>query len=265
MVRCSRTGRCVNAGHAGWRYYAGMKERLICHACDPVVLFHAPTTTDRWVVTRCPSNHVQAVLFQSPGWARLFERGMRRIASEANRDGVIDAYTAFEMYLAHVPVRARYDREVGAKPEALRAELKPVLSTTDRAIASARMAASLIAKGAPPLWNDQWTAHVRNDAVHSGKHPQTDVAKRLCREIVTAIGAFEAVLAQQACVNDIPFHQRVYLDGRDKLRAAHPDLEITFYSGATMFGIDHTLHQSVDDSFAEYAAFVPRAIPITIE
>jgi hypothetical protein len=41
----------------------------------------------------------------------LYERALQRLAEGATRDAVLDAYTALDMYLSHVPARARYDRE----------------------------------------------------------------------------------------------------------------------------------------------------------
>jgi len=101
-----------------------MQTTMVCFECSqsnapeslPPESFQIPISTKPWVVTKCPQGHPIALIFQASGWARLFERALRRVAANDPRDAVLDAYTAFEMYIAEVPIRARYDREKGADP-----------------------------------------------------------------------------------------------------------------------------------------------------
>ncbi len=75
-----------------------------------------PMTTSPVAVLRCQQNHETLYMVQDGPYAMLYERALRRLVLNEPRDAVIDAYTAFEMFLSHVPVRARYDREAAGKP-----------------------------------------------------------------------------------------------------------------------------------------------------
>jgi len=55
-----------------------------------------------------PSSTVAMHCSSSERWQRL--------VTGNTRDAAIDAYTALEIYLSHVPARARYHREGGASP-----------------------------------------------------------------------------------------------------------------------------------------------------
>src|SRR5580658_4014832 len=153
-----------------------------CHRAGNTCIVSVPSTTERWIHCTCPNNHETVMLFQTPGWGRLYERALRRIALHHPRDAVIDAYTAFEMYLADVPVHARYEREEGTTLRKLREEMKPVTKRAENAIGAARCAVSIVSGGPPLSWKEDITANVRNEAVHGGIYPTELRAEKLCVE-----------------------------------------------------------------------------------
>jgi hypothetical protein len=117
----------------------------------------------------------------------------------------MDAYTAFEMYLAHVPARARYDREIGSSPRALRAEMKWATGTAERSMAAALAAASLAGGAPPPKIDTERTTKLRNSATHAGHYPKDAEAENLCLEVERVILALEALLSVQKCANLDPY------------------------------------------------------------
>jgi hypothetical protein len=203
----------------------------ICHEEHPYEGFKVRLTTKRWATTQCPRGHKWAIIFQAPGWGRLFERGLDCLALDAPRDAVLDAYTAFEMYLAEVPVRARYDREPGATPRKLRQVMRAATRLTENAIGAARATFSVLSGKPAPTWSPDKTTNVRNEAIHAGQYPTAKAAEILCVELVRVIVEFEEVLTAQGCVNEVPFHRAVWMEDADDLKKEAPEYPIMWSSG----------------------------------
>ena len=81
-------------------------------------------TSEPVALNECKNGHRSVLVFLDGAYALVFERALQRVAIGSPRDAVMDAHTAFEMFLAHVPARARYDREKDASPLKLLEETK---------------------------------------------------------------------------------------------------------------------------------------------
>ena len=86
---------------------------------------------------------------------------------------MIDAHTALEMFLAHVPVRAIYDRTIGAVPSEIRKTLKAaqLLNNFERTFGAAIGMAALVGVSGPVRVPFDKTRNIRNEAVHMGVEP----------------------------------------------------------------------------------------------
>jgi hypothetical protein len=158
-------------------------------------------TTEPVALAVCAQEHKSVLIIHDGAYALLFERALQRLVTGNARDAVIDAYTAFEMYLAHVPVRARYDRELGASPRALRSEMESITKLSERTIGAALTAASIAGFCPPPKIDARKTAELRNRAVHAGHYPREDEVEQLCGEIDRVISELESMLGKQDSVN----------------------------------------------------------------
>ena len=141
-------------------------------------------------------------------YALVYERALQRYMKGDLRDAVIDAYTAFEMYVATVPVRARYDLDRNLPPKdipRLRRELKPCTSNAASALAAALATISLLARHAPPKVNPK-IARIRNLAVHAGEYPSVDDAERVLFEVEELVVRFDDVLDGAAEGREPHFH-----------------------------------------------------------
>jgi hypothetical protein len=133
----------------------------------------ALVTHERVASVRCRVGHPFVVVVADPTHALVFERGLQRLADGDLRDAVLDAYTAMEMYMPTVPVRARYDRDRSLMPKdilRLRKELKFITGDANRALGAALAVASVVSNKPPPVF-DTTVSKLRNDAVHAGKYP----------------------------------------------------------------------------------------------
>jgi len=155
-------------------------------------------------VVTCSKGHRFVLIVQDLGHAMLFERALVHLVDGNARDALLDGYTALEMFLALVPVRARYDREKGAKVSVIRTELASALKTSDRAMGAAMVTASLLTGKAPPSVPSS-LSQARNEAVHQGKSPTLAKAEEHLVAIAKIVRAFEDALDAQQCVNEAPF------------------------------------------------------------
>jgi hypothetical protein len=229
-----------------------------CSTVDSPIVFPVAATTERWVVAKCPNGHEVGLIFQASGWAHLFERALRRVAINSPRDAVIDAYTAFDMFLAEVPARARYRSEAGASPRRLRDELKSV-NTGERALGAACAVASLASGRPPPKWDTNKTTQLRNKAVHAGEYPTVAEAEELCVEVARVILEFLQILDSD-CVNPGSYDGKVFGEAATLFRELHPDINPSFSSGGDIFDWSHSAQSrpSVKDKIAAY-----RLLPLT--
>lgn len=151
-------------------------------------------TAEPVALAECDQGHRLLVCVNDGSYALLFERALQRLAIGSTTDAVIDAHTAFEIYLAHVPARARYDRESGASPTVLRRELRPATSSAQLALGAALATVSVVSSRPPPRINEEMTTTLRNRAVHAGHHPTDSEAEHMCAEIDRVIAEFEDLL-----------------------------------------------------------------------
>lgn len=133
-------------------------------------------TTDPVVVVTCFHGHRSLLTILDPSFTLLFERGLQRLSTSSTRDAVVDAYTALEMYLSHVPTRARFDREKTRPPAELRKDLSQVVKLAERSLGAALAVVSLVSGSAPPTLQTKKTTELRNSAVHAGVHPSVSDA-----------------------------------------------------------------------------------------
>ena len=191
-------------------------------------------------IVTCANGHRTRMGIWDGAHALLFERALQRLIIGATRDAVIDAYTAFEMFLVHVPARARYDREKGASPRALRDELSAATGTTERAMGAAFTAVSLVSGKAPPKLNTGKTTTLRNKAAHAGAYATDEETLNLCLEIERVVHECEALLATQECVNAVTYgNATVTEDLRDAIdRQGEPDLPSMMCTLSTVLDID---------------------------
>jgi len=155
-------------------------------------------TTEPAALGKCGNGHEVLVYVHDGSYAVLYERALQRLATGSTRDAVIDAYTAFEIYLSHVPARARYDREKGPTPTALRRELRAATASAQVALGAALATVSLVSSRPPPKINEGITTALRNRAVHAGHHPNDAEAEDMCVEIERVISEFEDLLTSSA-------------------------------------------------------------------
>jgi len=210
-------------------------------------------TTEPAMEATCKHGHRSIVFFNDPAHALLFERALYRLVQGQTRDAVLDAYTAFEMYISHVPSRMRYDREPGASPAAIRDQLAAVLKISDRALAAAMTCASLLSAGEPPSIPNR-LANLRNMTVHLG-HVATDAeADELCIGAAETIAAFETVLTKVASVNPTPYWLEYQREQPAKWSKTLPDeaMPITFVQLGTTLARANASGSDVRDRIAKY-------------
>lgn len=159
-------------------------------------------TSEPVALAECQNGHRSLLYALDGAYALLFERALQRIAIGSPRDAIIDAYTAFEMYLAHLPARARYDREKGASPMKLRDEMKQATGRAEPALGAALATVSIVSSRPPPKIVADATTNLRNRAVHSGHHATDQEAEAMCLEIERLVGEFEDGMSTNGRVNE---------------------------------------------------------------
>ena len=114
-------------------------------------------------------------LASSAGIAPGFARGARCAPRQADgdwRDAVLDAYTALDMYMSTVPVRARYDGDASLLPidiVRLREELKFSTSDANKALGAAFAVASVVSGKRPPkFWNSPGFVDIPGSMISTG-------------------------------------------------------------------------------------------------
>jgi hypothetical protein len=135
-----------------------------------------------------------------PAHALVFERGLQRLADGDLRDAVVDAYTAMDMYMPTVPVRARYDRNRALAPKdisQLRKDFKFLTRDANKALGAALAVVSVLSGKAPPVF-DQKLSNFRNDAVHAGKYPSKEDATWAVFEVARIVMEFDDLLGEVA-------------------------------------------------------------------
>ncbi|WP_394845221.1 hypothetical protein LZC95_50360 [Pendulispora brunnea] len=145
----------------------------------------------------CDKGHGFNVAIAAPAYALLYERALQRLSTGDLRDAVLDAYTALDMYLPNVPLRARYESDKTLTPRdipGLRSELKKHATRhSERAIGAALAVVSVVSGKAPPHF-DRSLSEIRNDAIHAGIYPDREAAEEMIFRIATLILEFESLL-----------------------------------------------------------------------
>jgi hypothetical protein len=191
------------------------------------VPIEVPITTEPASQVTCPRGHVSFVAVQDAPYALLYERALQRLSRGLARDAILDAYTAFEMFLVHVVVRARYDREPGASPTQLMSELSDALKTSDRCLAGALVAASIACGGPPPKVPGR-LQEMRNRAIHRGEHPSIKEAEEACFTIERLVREFEGCLSKTPRVNAGAYALRWHFEAFKKYRDAMDSADVPF-------------------------------------
>jgi hypothetical protein len=203
-----------------------MFERFTCQQCelesgatqeDALLGRVSALTTPQ--VKVCARGHRIIIATLDGAYALMFERALQWVAFGGYRDAVLDAHSALEMYFAQVPVRARYDREPGASVLAIREELKATIKTSDRCRAAAETVISLLTRASPLRLQESLSA-VRNEAIHSGKMPSLEEAKKVCFGVEAIVKAYDEVLDRQPCANHDFFWAAAAHEERGKLGKA---------------------------------------------
>jgi hypothetical protein len=175
-------------------------------------------TIEPIAVAKCLQGHKTVLAILDGGYALLFERALQRLVTGNTRDAAIDAYTAFEIYLSHVPARGRYHREAGASPRQLRQEMKGFLDSSDRSFAAAFAVISLMTGKAPPRFKPDLTSKIRNKAVHAGYYPTEPEAERLCLEVESIVSEFDKRFEAITCVNERTYWEAAIAEETASLR-----------------------------------------------
>jgi hypothetical protein len=155
----------------------------------------------------CARGHPFRIHVNDPGYAVLYERALQRLAAGEWRDAVLDGYTALDMYLATVPLRARYDCDRALMPSDLaevRLELSQATKTSERALGAALAVASVVSGRSPPKFPSK-LQELRNEAIHQGKYPSPVEAEHAVFQVEELVVAIEERLDVGAVGRDPPF------------------------------------------------------------
>jgi hypothetical protein len=161
-----------------------------------------------WAIVTCTRGHTFQVQLNDPTYALFYERALQRFVEKEWRDAVLDAYTALDMFLTTVPVRARYDRDPNLAPNdihRLREELAPATNRSEKAIGAALAVISVVSGGAPPKLKSD-LQNIRNDAVHAGRYPTQKNAEFVIFEVESVVVAMEEALDKASVGRDPPFN-----------------------------------------------------------
>jgi hypothetical protein len=171
----------------------------------------APVTDKVVQILQCTRGHTYAIALQQPMFTLIFERALYRLAKESVRDAVIDAHTALDMYLPHVPARARYDQETSASARAVLTKLQPLTYRAEMARIAAHTTVFLLGAGNVPRGS---IGKLRNQAVHEGRYPQMVEATEAITGVAETIRAFEDALASRAPTAAVPYWQKYFAEER---------------------------------------------------
>lgn len=159
------------------------------------------------------------------------ERALQRFVDGDYRDSLLDAYTALDMYMPTVPVRARYDSDprLGvADLEGLRRELKSVTRDATSALAAALTAVS-VRTGRPPPSFDTKLSGLRNKAVHVGQYPTAEDTEWAVLEVERIVTTIDDMLTDAAPNRDPSFREAVdWTDFRGTLPGTSGHVSMSF-------------------------------------
>jgi len=162
-------------------------------------------TIEPITIAKCLHGHRTVLAILDGGYALLFERALQRLVTGNTRDAAIDAYTALEIYLSHVPARARYHREGGASPRQLSQEMEAVSKYAERSLGAALAIISVMTGAPPPRFDADRTTKLRNRAVHAGYYPTEPEAEALCVEVERTVSEVDKRFEAIPCVNQMTY------------------------------------------------------------
>ncbi|XXT17962.1 hypothetical protein WME94_47815 [Sorangium sp. So ce429] len=168
-------------------------------------------THERSTVVTCRTGHRFGLVITEPAYALVFERGLQRLVDGDWRDVVLDAYTALEMYMSTVPIRARYDRDPSLTIKdipRLRKEFKFSTSDANKALGAAFAVAAVVSGRAPPKFESELAA-LRNRAVHAGEYPTAERAEWAVLEVERVVTTLDDMLDAVAPTRDPSFRLAV--------------------------------------------------------
>lgn len=148
----------------------------------------------------CAKGHAFILRVAEPAYALVFDRALQRLVDGDERDAVIDAYTALDMYMSTVPVRARYDRDprlTHAHISSLRQELSFATSDASKALGAGFAVASVVSGQPPPKFPTK-LAQLRNHAVHAGEYPTQKEAEWAITEVERIVTSIDDLLTAAA-------------------------------------------------------------------
>jgi hypothetical protein len=212
---------------------------------------------DPATIVQCENGHRCWLYITDGGFSLLYQRGLQRLATGALRDAVIDAHTALEMFLAHVPVRAIYDRTLGAKPSEIRKDLNgaQLLDSFERTFGAALGMSALVSGASPVRVDFKKTRKIRNDAVHMGIEPSVEKAEALCLEVERIMREILRQLDTQPCGNSQSYFDA---DWNEQVAAVKARVNLEGVSDSlgaslgTLFGINFKTTRTASDYIADY-------------
>ncbi|WP_437625457.1 hypothetical protein [Sorangium sp. So ce1151] len=168
-------------------------------------------THERSVAVTCLSGHRFGIVITEPAYALVFERGLQRLVNGELRDAVLDMYTALDMYMPTVPVRARYDRDASLTLKdipRLRKEFGFAVSDANKALGAAFAVAAVVSGKSPPKF-DSKLSKLRNRAVHAGEYPTAEEAEWAAMEVERIVTTLMDMLNEAASDRDPSFRLAV--------------------------------------------------------
>jgi hypothetical protein len=168
-------------------------------------------THERSAAVTCLNGHRFGVVVTEPAYALVFERGLQRLIDGELRDAVLDVYTALDMYMPTVPVRARYDRDLSLCPKdipRLRKEFGFSAADANKALGAA-FAVAAVVSGKPPPKFDSKLSKLRNRAVHAGEYPTAEEAEWAAFEVERIVATLTEMLNEVAPNRDPSFRLAV--------------------------------------------------------
>lgn len=196
-------------------------------------------THERFAAATCEEGHKFTFGTSEPSYALLYERALQRFVDGDLRDALLDAYTAFDMYMPSVPIRARYDADpqLGVGDiERLRKEFKPVTKDATSAGAAGLAAVAVQTRSAPPNFDTKLSG-LRNRAVHAGQYPTPDEAEWAILEVERLVTTIDDMLTAAAPDRDPSFREAVeWTDfrGSQPGTAGHVSLSFSTVLSGTM-------------------------------
>lgn len=159
----------------------------------PTTLYRGVITHDGYATIECDKDHRVIYAFQGGAHALLYERALQRLADDAPRDAILDAYTAFEVFMQMVVERCVFEAQTSVTLDDVRAQLGYVFKSSERTLGAALVAVATRTGSAPPKIPGD-IQNLRNDATHRARYPSVPQAEKAILAIGGLIRDFDALL-----------------------------------------------------------------------